>query len=166
MPELTNTSVPNVATGGNVWAVPAQSQSAPSAPQTPNFFLADSEPVTLTEKLKAKVLLDWRDTIMSIVIFSSFIGFMVLAILFPIPPSPSNAEDESGESSYMQEYGYENVALDLEEGAAKVTVAETGLTKEVKVLLYKDAVILYETRAQLEEKMDKVDAGTYLNLRP
>lgn len=70
------------------------------------------------------------------------------------------------ETAALHEYGYTDVLMSIDKPVAMVTVVETGETKEVKVAEYNEATIFYETQEQLEEKKRKVDAGTYLNLRP
>lgn len=67
--------------------------------------------------------------------------------------------------SYNQEYGYVDVHPDYDKRTAEVTVVSTGETKEVKLATYNDYTILFETQEQKDEKMAKIDAGTYKGSR-
>lgn len=108
-------------------------------------------------------------------VYAGILRIPVIILLFMVALVPLlfieqklRAEDTTPplNSAYEQEYGYSDVQFNLVTGEADVTIATTGETEKVNVTMYKTAVIFYDTRDQLEKKMDKVDAGTYAALEP
>lgn len=64
------------------------------------------------------------------------------------------------DSAYQQEYGYSSVDLSAN-GHDAVVTTESGEEKRVDVVDHEGYFVLYDSREQLLEKMDKIDAGNY-----
>lgn len=137
-----------VGTGGKVWSPPTLSPSPLSHPQGAfRKFVQD------------------HDGILRILGIILLFGGVLVGLLYA--EQALRAEDSTPlKLAYEQEYGYSDVQFDLVAGEADVTIATTGETEKVNATMYKTAVIFYDTRDQLEKKMDKVDAGTYAALEP
>lgn len=103
-------------------------------------------------------LLDFGGAILALLFSAVVIG----GIIFYVKASEERAADawEIRQLAYEQEYGYTQVSADWLLNKASV-VDEEGATKVVKHASFNDYSILYETQAELDEKIRKVIKGDY-----
>lgn len=134
------------ATGGHIW-------------ENPKIVAARMSP---SEKLKRIAIA----TIRTLLLPMSIAGLLMIALAtVTVVITTQNLSEKMSlirdvEQAYVQEYGYTDIDS-VSSDTTMVTVIATGVEKEVNVAQYKGVAILYETQAQLEEKMAEADAGTY-----
>lgn len=151
---MENNSTHAVAGGGKVWSPPPP--PTPTPPVSLQFYSSSTENPGKKSKLKylLEEIADFMDPITVLVMMT--VCFCLVMIVMS-NHSASNRKEELN-TVLQQEYGYSSVEV---EDMNATVVTSTGEEKEVGVLTYQNATILFENPDQMNEKMSKVDAGTY-----